>query len=111
MPNQGHQILVGLFLALLVAAEASTIFKKSEIAPSLALQRYLDIQETINRLAEANRAVRCRVPGTTYNKQKRYIGPARRLEELIAPFSIENHYSSMPQPSQPQLQDFYYVDC
>ncbi|CAJ0957630.1 unnamed protein product, partial [Mesorhabditis belari] len=83
------------------------LLKRNEIAPSLVWERLIQLQNSIDKLAEANRAVRCRVPALTqkpatgeHQKTKRFVGPSQRLEELINPFVLHSMDKRFAGPSQ-----------
>ncbi|ETN70139.1 hypothetical protein NECAME_14950 [Necator americanus] len=58
------------------------------LAPSLVLDRLYSLRESVEKLQQMNERVRCRIKELRGTRWKRFVGPAQRLNDLIAPLSL-----------------------
>ncbi|XGW09836.1 hypothetical protein V3C99_011809 [Haemonchus contortus] len=77
-----------VFILCLVIETSSVILRFQGVAPSLTLDRIHILRDSIEKLQHINGKVRCRIKELSSTRSKRFIGPAQRLEDLIAPLSL-----------------------
>ncbi|RCN51946.1 hypothetical protein ANCCAN_02034 [Ancylostoma caninum] len=58
------------------------------LAPSLVLDRLYSLRDSVEKLQQMNDRVRCRMKEWRGTRWKRFVGPAQRLNDLIAPLYL-----------------------
>ncbi|CAJ0607035.1 unnamed protein product [Cylicocyclus nassatus] len=76
-----------ILLFYLFVGTYATVKSRRSLAPSLELDRLYSLQDSIAKLQEVNEKVRCRIKELR-GRWKRFVGPAQRLNDLIAPLAL-----------------------